>query len=107
MHGAHSLTTTQFQYQHLARYSQKVNKSWKVAESKRRILESTLSGERKQWRKREAEIKKALVERDTLIQDLDAKLKKWDGRKDVINHYMGIVGPMAKCVALQIEWAAC
>lgn len=88
----------QFQYQRLANYSRKVNKAWNTAECKGRAIERILSNERKQWRKREAESKDALRERDALIEERDAKLKKWDGRKDVINHYMSIVEPMAKCV---------
>lgn len=66
-------------------------------------METALSKERKQWRKREAEIQQALKERDIEIETADAKLRKWDSRKDVINHYMGIVGSMAKFVS-PVRW---
>lgn len=70
-------------------------------------MESTLSGERKQFRKRETETKDALRRRDAIIEDRDAKLEKWNRRKDVISHYMRIVGPMAKFVIVAFQSAGC
>lgn len=73
-----------------------------MAETKRRVMEATLSSERRQWRKREAEIEAALKEKDALNEDRDAQLRKWEKRKHVINHYMSIVEPMSKSVVFLI-----
>lgn len=55
-------------------------------------MESTLSKERKQWRKHEVE----LNERIAALEKTEAKLKKWEARKAMINHYLGLVSKMSE-----------
>ena len=89
------LTCHQFQYSQMVRYSKAVTSHWRSEQRKRRILESSFSKERKDWRQQEADIK----DRIAALEKAEAKLKKWEQRREMINHYLGLVGKMGEYVA--------
>ncbi|EME38534.1 hypothetical protein DOTSEDRAFT_140871 [Dothistroma septosporum NZE10] len=86
------LDPLRFQYSQILRYSKAVTLRWRCEQRKRRILESSISKERKQWRKQEADMKDRIV----VLEKGEAKLKKWEQRREMINHYLGLVGKMGE-----------
>jgi hypothetical protein len=88
----------QFQYTNLARYAQCVGKHWKTAERQRQALEAALSRERKQ-RRQAQHANSDLKARVEELEKNEVKLQKWEARKDVINHYLGVVSDMAQYVS--------
>lgn len=85
----------QFQYSQMREYSKSVALHWRSEQRKRRILESTFSKERREWHKQES----AFKERIAAMEKAEAKLRKWEQRRDMINHYLGLVGKMGGYVS--------
>ncbi|KAI7210170.1 hypothetical protein KC333_g8365 [Hortaea werneckii] len=85
----------QFQYMNISRYAIRVTKHWKSTAAKQRVMESAYGKERKQRR----QIQNEVLDLKSKIEELEkceARLAKWESRKPIINHYLGIVGDMAK-----------
>ncbi|KAI6879155.1 hypothetical protein KC360_g8154 [Hortaea werneckii] len=85
----------QFQYMNISRYAIRVTKHWKSSAAKQRAMEAAYGKERKQRR----QIQNEVLDLKSKIEELEkceAQLAKWESRKPVINHYLGIVGDMAK-----------
>jgi len=91
------LTLWQFQYMNLARYAQQVTRYWKGSQHKQQAVESAYSKERKQRRQVQSELLDVKARVETLEKG-ESQLKKWEARKPVINHYLSVVGEMAKSV---------
>lgn len=89
-----ALTFHQFQYRGLSQYSQHIWSAWKAELKKRCKLESAYSTDRKQWRRQDKEMK----ERIATLEKLEAKLNKWEQRRGMISHYLGLVTRMAESV---------
>ena len=79
----------------LCHYARQARKHWKGAERRHSAAEASNSKERKQRRQIQSEVLELKTRVETL-QKAEAELQKWESRKDVINHYLGIVGHMAK-----------
>ncbi|KAI7191191.1 hypothetical protein KC316_g6896, partial [Hortaea werneckii] len=85
----------QFQYMNISRYAIRITKHWKSTAAKQRVMEAAYGKERKQRR----QIQNEVLDLKSKIEGLEkceARLAKWESRKPVINHYLGIVGDMAK-----------
>lgn len=89
------LTVAQFQYMSLARYARRVTAYWKDAQHKQQALEAAHSKERKERRRVQSEVLE-LKAREQEFESTEAGLRKWEGRKPVINHYLAAVGEMAR-----------
>lgn len=81
----------------MSRYAIRVTKHWKSSAAKQRAMEAAYGKERKQRRQMQNEVLdlKSKIEE---LEECEARLAKWESRKPVINHYLGIVGDMAKYV---------
>ncbi|KAH9826429.1 NADH-ubiquinone oxidoreductase [Teratosphaeria destructans] len=87
-----------FQYTHILRYAQGAARHWKNAEQNGRHLQSAMRTEREQCHRLQNE----LLEMQTRVEELEqkeAQLQKWEMRKPEINHYLSVVGTMAKDIA--------
>lgn len=89
------LTCDQFQYMSMSRYALQVTRRWKESQAKQHAMEAAYSKERKQRRQIQAEVLDQKSRLDEL-EKLEAQLRKWEKRKPLINHYLGLVGEMAK-----------
>ena len=81
----------------LARYAQQVTRYWKGSQHRQQAIEAAYSRERKQRRQVQSELLDLKARIETLEKG-EAQLKKWEARKPVINHYLSVVGEMAKSV---------
>ena len=61
----------------------------------RSTMKASYSKERKQRRQVQSEVLEAKKRIETLEKS-EAKLKKWEDRKHSINHYLDLVGKMAR-----------
>ncbi|RMY74171.1 hypothetical protein D0864_10073 [Hortaea werneckii] len=84
-----------FQYMNISRYAIRITKHWKSTAAKQRKMEAAYVKERKQRRQIQNEVLdlKGKIEE---LEKCEARLAKWESRKPIINHYLGIVGDMAK-----------
>ena len=89
------ITSPQFQYISLYRYAVQVRKHWKQTQQSLSTAETALGKDHKQRCKVQAELQNLTARLQTL-EVVEAKLKKWEDRKPVIHHYLGLVGKMAK-----------
>ncbi|RMZ02840.1 hypothetical protein D0862_05885 [Hortaea werneckii] len=84
-----------FQYMNISRYAIRITKHWKSTAAKQSVMESAYGKERKQRR----HIQNEVLDLKSKIEELEkceTRLAKWESRKPIINHYLGIVGDMAK-----------
>ena len=58
-------------------------------------MENAYSKERKVRKQTQLDFNDLKARLDTL-EETEAKLKKWEDRKPMINHYLAVVGVMAK-----------
>lgn len=79
----------------ISRYAIRITKHWKSTAAKQRIMEAAYGKERKQRRQIQNEVLD-LKSRIEELEKCEARLAKWESRKPIINHYLGIVGDMAK-----------
>ncbi|KAI7337575.1 hypothetical protein KC315_g2206 [Hortaea werneckii] len=93
--GIPGMEALRFQYMNMSRYAIRVTKHWKPSAAKQRAMEAAYGKERKQRRQMQNEVLdlKSKIEE---LEECEARLAKWESRKPVINHYLGIVGDMAK-----------
>lgn len=84
----------QFQYTHLIDYAMEATKHWRSANKKRSIVETTHFAERKRWQQSEAELSDRIVN----LEKSEARLQKWEARRDLINHYLGLVNQLSEYV---------
>jgi len=80
----------------IARYAQRATRYWKQAERRLRTVEGACSSERQQRRQLQQDADD-MKDRIRELEQGEAKLKKWEGRKAVINHYLGAVQEMSRC----------
>ena len=79
----------------LSHYARQARKHWKTALQKQATMETACSNERKARRQVQTELLE-LNNRIERLEKSEAQLKKWEARKPAINHYMSVVGEMAK-----------
>lgn len=95
------LTTLQFQYMALARYSQKAHARWKTAETRHAAAAQNLSRERKQRRQLQDDLSRArlqIIDDAAALAKSQAAVKKWEQRMPVINGLISAIQPMTECV---------
>ncbi|KAI6829357.1 hypothetical protein KC332_g6892 [Hortaea werneckii] len=93
--GIPGMEALRFQYMNISRYAIRITKHWKSTAAKQRIMEAAYGKERKQRRQIQNEVL-ALKSKIEELEKCEARLAKWESRKPIINHYLGIVGDMAK-----------
>ncbi|KAK5138392.1 hypothetical protein LTR08_003453 [Meristemomyces frigidus] len=84
-----------FQYMNLARYAGRVGRRWKNALSKQQAMEAAFSKERKQRRQAQSDMNEQ-KHRIAELEKLEEKLKRWESRKSIINHYLGAFTEMTR-----------
>lgn len=72
-----------------------MTRHWKGLQQNYQALESAYSKERKQRRQVQAEVL-SLRARVGDVEAKDAQLQKWEARRPLINHYLGVVAKMAR-----------
>ena len=76
-----------------------MRKHWKNAIHKQTTMEAAYSKERKGRRQVQSELLESR-NRVEALEKCEARLKKWEDRKPVLDHYLNTFSDMAKYVAL-------
>ena len=86
------IVSLQFQYSHISNYGVQVTRLWKADRRRRRAAEHALIKDQETYEKSYSELTARIRE----LEKSETKLEKWEQRKSMINHYLGMVGRMGE-----------
>lgn len=91
------MTSLQFQYSNIVHYARGVTMNWRDANHKQRAMEESCSKERKAHRRMQTELLE-MKTRVAVLEKAEAQLQKWESRRALISHYLGVVKDMSELV---------